>query len=269
MDIPRISQRSGIKQKNRLCMVGKAIIGTSGWNYKHWGEGVFYPPGMRPKEWLSYYSKYFESVEINNTFYRLPPPEVFATWYKETPPGFIFSLKANRFLTHLKKLSSPEKYLGKFLRNISALKEKLKVILFQLPPFWKFHEERLEAFFSFLTSHNDNLDLRFALEIRHKSWHCAACWQILEKYHASLVFADWPGLDIHSPVTADFIFIRRHGFQSPYATSYPDDFLKNFAAKISKWLSTGKDVYVYFNNDAWGYAIQNALSLKKYLSTPN
>lgn len=250
-------------------MVGRAIIGTSGWNYKHWGEGVFYPPGMRAKEWLSYYSKYFESVEINNTFYRLPPPEIFASWYKETPPRFIFSVKANRFLTHLKKLSTPEKYLDKFLSNISGLREKLKVILFQLPPFWKFHRERLEEFFSFLNLQNDNPVLRFALEIRHKSWNCLECWQILEKYNVSLVFADWPSLNIDSPTTADFIFVRRHGYQNLYATSYPVDYLKNFAEKINKWLSTGKDVYVYFNNDACGYAIQNALSLKKYLGHAN
>ncbi len=250
-------------------MVGKAIIGTSGWNYKHWGEGVFYPSGMRPKEWLSYYSNYFESVEINNTFYRLPSREIFAAWYKETPPRFIFSIKANRFLTHLKKLSNPEKYLDKFLNNISGLGDKLKVIFFQLPPFWKFHRERLETFFSFLNFQNDKHSLRFALEIRHKSWYCAECWRILERYNVSLVFADWPGLNIDSPITADFIFVRRHGYQSLYATSYPDDYLKNFAGRINKWLSAGKDVYVYFNNDACGYAIQNALSLKNYLSNPN
>lgn len=247
-------------------MVGKAIIGTSGWNYKHWGEGVFYPPEMRPKEWLPYYSKYFASVEINNTFYRLPPRKVFEAWYEETPARFTFSVKANRFLTHLKKLAEPEKYLSKFLTNISGLKEKVQVILFQLPPFWKFHRERLEAFFSFLTSPNNNLSLRFALEIRHKSWHCTECWEILQRYNVSLVFADWPGLNIEGPTTADFIFVRRHGYQSLYATSYPDHYLKNFAQKIKKWLLSGKDVYVYFNNDACAYAIQNALSLKKYLN---
>ncbi|MGB9699868.1 MAG: DUF72 domain-containing protein [Thermodesulfobacteriota bacterium] len=248
-------------------MVGKAIIGTSGWNYKHWGEGVFYPPGMRQAEWLPYYSNFFESVEINNTFYHLPSQEVFETWYKETPSQFVFSVKANRFLTHLKKLANPEKYLDKFLENISRLKEKVKVVLFQLPPFWKFHRERLEAFFGFLSQKNENFNLRFALEIRHKSWSCPECWQILEKYNVSLVFADWPGLDIDCPATADFIFMRRHGYRSLYATSYPDDYLKNLARQINKWLSAGKDVYVYFNNDACGYAIQNALSLKKYLRT--
>lgn len=247
-------------------MVGKAIIGTSGWNYKHWGEGVFYPPRMKQAEWLSYYANFFESVEINNTFYHLPSPEVFARWYKETPAQFVFSVKANRFLTHLKKLANPEKYVDKFLKNISGLQEKVKVVLFQLPPFWKFPKARLEAFLGYLSQKNDNFNLRFALEIRHKSWHCAECWKILEKYNVSLVFADWPALDIDRPATADFIFVRRHGYQSLYATSYPDDYLKNFASKIKKWLSTGRDVYVYFNNDACGYAIQNALSLKTYLN---
>ncbi len=248
-------------------MEGKAIIGTSGWNYKHWGEGVFYPSGMRQREWLSHYCNFFESVEVNNTFYRLPSLEVFEAWYKETPPRFVFSVKANRFLTHLKKLANPERYLDKFLRNISGLKEKVKVVLFQLPPFWNFHRERLESFFSFLISSSTNLDLRFALEIRHKSWHCAACWEILKRYNVSLVFADWPALNIEDPLTADFIFLRRHGYQSLYATSYPDDYLRSLARKIINWLRTGRDVYVYFNNDACAYAVQNALSLKRYLGS--
>lgn len=249
-------------------MKGIAIIGTSGWNYKHWGDGVFYPAGLKPLQWLPFYSNYFDSVEINNTFYRLPPKEVFETWYKETPRQFIFSVKANRFLTHLKKLGHPEVHLKPFLENISGLKEKVKVVLFQLPPFWKFHEKRLENFFSFLSKQNFIPGLRSALEVRHKSWYCAACFEILKRYNVSLVFADWPGLHIAGPATADFIFIRRHGYHSLYSTSYPDDYLRKLAGDIDKWLEEGKDVYVYFNNDAYGYAIKNALKLKEYLSTP-
>lgn len=247
-------------------MVAKAIIGTSGWNYKHWGEGVFYPPGWKPSTWLSYYSKFFNSVEINYTFYRLPPKEVFLSWYKETPPQFIFAVKASRFITHLKKLANSEELLPPFLINISGLKEKLKVVLFQLPPFWKFHKERLENFLVFLKGQKIVPNLKIALEIRHKSWYCAECIHLLQKYNVALVFADWPNLPITEPETADFIFVRRHGYYSLYATSYPEDYLKKFSRTISNWLSTGKDVYIYFNNDAYGYAVQNALQLKEYLS---
>lgn len=246
-------------------MVRKAVIGTSGWNYRHWGGGVFYPRGMKSAEWLPYYCNYFESVEINNTFYRLPPKELFETWHKSTPPKFTFSVKANRFLTHLKKLANPEEHLIAFLKNISELKEKVRIVLFQLPPFWKFQNERLEAFLAYLKEQRFISGLRSALEVRHESWVCAECFKILKKYNVSLVFADWPSLNIAGPSTADFIFIRRHGYQSLYSTSYPDDYLKKLAININNWLMEGKDVYVYFNNDAYGYAIQNALKLKKYL----
>jgi len=247
-------------------MAGIAFVGTSGWNYKHWSGGVFYPKGMKPSNWLTHYSQSFDSVEINNTFYHLPARKIFEEWHKTTPNKFIFAVKASRFITHMKKLTSPEEHVTLFLENVRGLGEKLGVVLFQLPPYWKFNRERLEGLFDFLSRQKIIPRLRSALEVRHESWHGEACFEILRKYNISLALADWPGYITHGPLTADFVFIRRHGLESLYSSSYPDSYLRHLAHQLQAWLKSGKDVYIYFNNDAYGYAVKNALRLKEFLS---
>ena len=246
-------------------MSGRYFVGTSGWNYKHWSEGVFYPAGMKQFDWFSYYCRYFGSVEINNSFYRLPEKRVFEKWYETAPDNFIFAVKASRFITHMKKLAKPEDHVTLFLENASGLREKLGVVLFQLPPYWKFNRDRLEGFFHFLRRQDILPGLRLALEIRHKSWYCPPCCDILSKYNISLALTDWPELPVEGPLTADFVFIRRHGPESLYASNYPVSFLKREAQRIRTWLADGKDVFIYFNNDAFGYAVKNALTLQEYL----
>jgi uncharacterized protein YecE (DUF72 family) len=244
---------------------GRYFVGTSGWNYKHWSGGVFYPGGMKPSEWLKYYSRYFESVEINNSFYRLPEKHVFEKWHDTSPENFIFAVKASRFITHMKKLADPEDLLPPFLENGSGLKEKLEVILFQLPPFWKFNKDRLAGLFHFVSRQQILPGVRSALEVRHASWCCDACFYILQQYNVSLAITDWPGLPVEGPLTADFVFVRRHGPGSLYASSYPDSHLRRDAQRMHAWLSEGRDVYIYYNNDAYGYAVKNALTLKEFL----
>jgi uncharacterized protein YecE (DUF72 family) len=246
-------------------MGARCFVGTSGWNYEHWSGGVFYPTGMKQSDWLRYYARHFGSVEINSSFYRLPEKHTFKKWYDTSPENFTFAVKASRFITHMKKLANPEGLVPLFLENASALKEKMGVILFQLPPYWKFNQDRLEGFFYFLRRQDILLGLRSALEVRHKSWYCEACFNILRKYNVSLALTDWPELNVEGPLTADFVFLRRHGPGSLYASNYSDAHLKRDVEKIRTWLPKDRDVYIYFNNDAYGYAVKNALTLKAFL----
>ncbi len=241
------------------------FVGTSGWNYPHWSDGVFYPVGMKQSDWLGYYAQHFNSVEVNTTFYHLPARQVFAAWYTRTPSYFRFAVKANQFITHRKKLHNPEEYVARFLEQVSGLGEKLGVVLFQLPPNWKFHQERLEGLCGFLSQQKILPGLCSALEIRHTSWYDDACFAVLRKHNISLVLTDWPGCIVEGPLTANFVFVRRHGPNSLYASNYPDTYLQRDVQQIHSWLAEGRAVYIYFNNDAHGYAIKNALSLKAFL----
>ncbi len=246
-------------------MTARTFVGTSGWNYKHWSDGVFYPRGMKQGEWLAYFARHFDTVEINNTFYHLPARRVFEDWHASTPPNFTFAVKASRFITHMKKLADPQEHVRNFLENASGLREKLGIVLFQLPPYWKFNPDRLEALFDFVSTQEIVPGLRSALEVRHESWNVEECFEVLRRYNVSLALADWPGLTIEGPVTADFVFLRRHGPGSLYASDYPDSYLRRDARRIQGWVTEGKDVYIYFNNDAYGYAVKNALRLKELL----
>ena len=247
-------------------MAGRVYVGTSGWNYKHWAKGVFYPQGLKQSEWLRFYCQQFQSVEVNNTFYHLPARHVFEQWQAATPENFMFAVKASRFITHMKKLLHPEEHVAKFLENASGLRQKLGVVLFQLPPFLKFHTERLEALVDFVQRQRIIPGLRSALEIRHQSWNCEACFRMLRKYGVSLALTDWSGFTTEGPVTAEFIFIRRHGPGDLYASNYPDSHLRRDARRIRAWLSEAKDVYIYFNNDAFGYAVKNARRIQELLA---
>ncbi len=242
---------------------GEVYIGTSGWNYKHWGGGVFYPSGLSQKGWLDYYSKIFNTVEINNTFYRLPSKAVFEKWRDSVPDGFRFIVKANRFITHIKRLKDPESSVKNFLLNMGGLGEKLGPVLFQLPPSWNVNIERLENFLNYLTSQKIIIGLKAAFELRNRSWAVNEVFDLLRTYNTALCFADWPDLTIGKPVTADFIYLRRHGPKDLYSSDYSEKELRKDGEYICSWLEEGKNVYVYFNNDWGGYAVKNALELLK------
>lgn len=239
----------------------KVYIGTSGWNYKHWAGGVFYPLGLKQKEWLDYYCRFFDTVEINYTFYRLPSKEVFEKWHDSVPKDFRFIVKANRFITHVKRLKDPEISVKNFLVNISGLKKKLGPVLIQLPPSWNVNLERLKDFLSYIASQEIIPELKMTIEFRNKSWILEETFGLLNTYNVSLCFADWPDLTMEQPVTTDFIYIRRHGPGDLYSSDYSKEELRKDGERIKAWLDEGKDVYVYFNNDWGGYAVKNALTL--------
>jgi len=245
---------------------GRLYIGTSGWNYEHW-RGPFYPEDLPQGKWLDFYSRHFDTVEINFTFYRLPERKTFEEWYRTTPDRFSFAAKVSRFYTHMKKLAFPEQNLSRFLENAAGLGEKLSVILFQLPPPWKVNIERLYQMAAYMSNQNILPRIRSVLEIRNKTWLSKDVFEILEDHNISLCLADWPDLPVDGPITADFIYIRRHGPSALYASPYSRKELETDAGKIKKWISAGKDVYVYFNNDAMAWAAKNALELKEILAT--
>jgi uncharacterized protein YecE (DUF72 family) len=258
--------------KQKSSKKNKLYIGTSGWVYSHW-DGIFYPKDLLPKDKLKYFSKHFGTAEINYSFYHLPKPETYQKWYKETPPNFIFAVKASRFITHIKRLKRVKTAWKVFLENALYLRERLGPILFQFPPSFKATEENiksLEEFLKYIVKDQKRnkttvgVLLRFAFEFRHRSWCCEKIYKLLKKYKTAWVIADSPKYPQADEVTADFVYIRMHGSGTMFSSKYTKKELKLLAQKIKKWLKSA-DVYVYFNNDAFGYAIKNAKELLNFL----
>jgi len=240
----------------------KILIGTSGWNYSHW-QGIFYPEGIPQNRWLEFYSRFFKTVEINMTFYRFPPEKMIENWKNRVPEGFVFSVKGNRSITHLKKLKNVEFILKKFLSLISIFEQKLGPILFQLPPSFSFKKELLKEFCEVLSSQEIIKNGKFSVELRDKRWINEEVFSILKIYNISLCFSDYPGVEIDSPSTADFVYIRRHGPTSLYSSCYNEEEIRKDAYFIGKYLEKDMDIFVYYNNDANAWAVQNALQLKE------
>ncbi len=232
-------------------------IGTSGWHYKHW-RGPFYPEDLPPPKMLSYYYQHFDTVEINNSFYRLPTSECFCAWREATPRGFCFAVKASRFLTHRKKLRDPENALDNLLPRVAELKEKLGPILFQLPPNWQANPERLDRLLTLLPR-----KLLYAFEFRDPSWHTPEIFAILRRHNAAFCAFDLAGFQSPVEITADFTYIRLHGPGGKYQGSYSHSALSDWAECIRGWRRQMRSVFVYFDNDQAGYAAHNALTLKQ------
>ena len=243
------------------------LIGTSGYNYPHWWNGVFYPSDLPQRKWLEFYAEYFDTVELNVSFYRLPKKEVFEGWYKRTPKKFFFAVKGSRFITHIKRLKDCREPLSLLLDHASPLKEKLGVVLWQLPPRFKFYKERLEEFCVLLSTLPRSKLLRHAFEFRDESWFCQDAFQILEEFNFTFCIAHGSGLPFMEVVTSNSIYLRLHGGEVLYGSNYSDKELNQWAEKIKGWGKEGKDIFVYFNNDAYGFAIQNALTLRKFVSS--
>ncbi len=237
-------------------------VGTSGWNYPHW-SGAFYPKGMKPAGWLAHYARHFDTVEVNSTFYRLPSPLVFVRWAEQAPANFRFALKASRFITHIKRLLEPERSAAEFLRRAAGLGEKRGPVLFQLPPSGRVSLPRLQAFLAYLTRQRILQNLQSVFEFREPSWLVPEVQRLLEKANAALCLADWPDLAVEGPVTASFVYIRRHGAGGLYAGAYPREALRREADRIKDWLAEGRSVFVYFNNDAEANAVRDALTLRE------
>lgn len=244
--------------------MGKVYIGISGWRYPPW-RGVFYPPKLTQARELEFASRAVRSIEINGSFYSLQRPESYAAWYAATPTGFIFSVKGNRYLTHILRLRDIEKPLANvFASGVFNLREKLGPILWQFPPNFRYAPEQLEHFFSLLPHDTEqalalarkrdsvmkgrtrlaidaNRPIRHAMEIRHVSFVDASFVALLRKYRVALVVADtagkWPYCE---DVTSDFMYLRLHGDKELYASGYTEASLDRWAARIKAWSSGGE-----------------------------
>ena len=233
-------------------------IGTAGYHYKHW-IGTFYPEKTPPSKMLEFYLRHFDTVELNNSFYRLPTVEAFDCWRNAVPRNFIYAVKASRFITHNKKLKDPENALENLLPRAENLGHKLGPILFQLPPKWKVNTERLERLLEILPRAH-----RYAFEFRELTWMKPEVNRILERFNAAYCIYELAGY--HSPfdVTADFAYVRLHGpAAGKYQGSYSDARLREWARRIEHWAKDLKAVYIYFDNDQAGYAAHNALTLQR------
>jgi uncharacterized protein YecE (DUF72 family) len=242
-------------------MGGHAYIGTSGWNYDGWRDSFYQG---RPKvQWLSHCAQRFSAIEVNATFYRLQSVETFRRWRDATPPGFRFAIKANRYLTHNKKLTDPLPAIRLERQRAAALGPKLAAVVWQLPGNFGCNLQRLEAFARALGHWRR---ARHAIEFRHTSWfndEVAACLH----EHAIAVCqsdaADWP---MWGRVTTDLVYVRLHGHEQTYASDYSEAKLRGWARKVGAWRAEGRDVHVYFDNDAFGHAPANALRLMALVS---
>lgn len=232
-------------------------IGTSGWHYKHWC-GPFYEAKLPASKMLACYYRHFDTVEINNSFYKLPNLSTFQSWREATPRNFCFAVKASRFITHMKKLSDPQSALENFLPRAEALREKLGPILFQLPPHWAVNLERLQAFLEQLPRRH-----RYAFEFREPNWHTDRVYEVLQRHNAAFCIYELNRFRSPEVITGDWAYIRLHGPGGPYQGSYSGEVLAEWAGKIRAWSARLKKIYVYFDNDQAAYAAQNALMLKR------
>jgi uncharacterized protein YecE (DUF72 family) len=241
----------------------EARIGCSGFSYSEW-KGDFYPEGLPRKRWLEFYSGIFRIVELNVTFYRLPSAETFDAWYLQTPSDFAFAVKGSRFISHVKRLREPEEPLELFFERALRLREKLRAVLWQFSPGFGVNMARMKQFLKLLKKY----PVRNALEFRNQSWIRDEIIDLCREYGAGLCMADWPEFLNDLPVTADFVYMRRHGEGGSYSTDYSAAALRKDAGRIRKYLKSGKDVYICFNNDAYGCAPKNARELMEMLKQP-
>jgi uncharacterized protein YecE (DUF72 family) len=236
---------------------GTIHIGTSGWHYASW-VGPFYPPGTRAADFLATYARTFHTVEVNNTFYRLPARATFVAWREQTPPGFVFACKASRYLTHLKKLTAPPAAVRRFFRRIAGLGPRLGPVLFQLPPRWGVDPARLERVLRLLPARR-----RCAFEFRDRSWFTPTVYDMLERHGVACCVYDLGGWRSPEVLTAEFAYVRLHGPAAPYAGRYDGRTLTAWARRLRRWAADGRDVYCYFDNDQHGHAPRDARRLER------
>ena len=234
-------------------------IGTSGYVYRHWRKGVFYPSGLKIREELSYYAARFPTVELNNPFYRLPTHEMFTRWREVTPDDFRFAVKASRFITHIKRLQNVPEELDLFTGRAEKLGPKLGPILFQLPPNQQKDLPRLGAFLALLRPGR-----QWVMEFRHASWHTSEVYALLAHHAVALCIPVGGGLHPDRITTAPFAYIRMHRGQEPKGGFSPEE-LKTWSGQIRALAGAGKEVFLYFNNDWEGFAIRDAVIMERLL----
>lgn len=235
---------------------GEVRIGTSGWHYKHW-IGNVYPPRWPASRMLNWYQERFDTVELNNSFYHLPPESALRNWYRDTPEGFVFAVKGSRFITHMKKLKDPEPALARFFSRAELLREKMGPVLFQLPPNFEKNIDRFAEFLEALPKHH-----RYAFEFRNPSWDAPEILGLLRQHRAAYCPFHLAGYQSPIEITTDMTYIRLHGPGGKYQGSYDDKTLSNWARRIRCWQRELNAIYVYFDNDDSGFAAHNALRLR-------
>jgi uncharacterized protein YecE (DUF72 family) len=236
-------------------------IGCSGWNYQHWRNGVFYPPRLPPRRWLDFYARHFDTVEVNSTFYRLPRESAVANWVRESPPGFLLTVKMSRYATHIKRLRDLPPSISLFYERIRPLRgsRKLGPVLWQLPPDFRRDDERLSGALEQLPSG------RHCFEFRHESWFVDEVYELLRRHGVALVIGDDPRRPFQEHTfTSDWTFIRFHHGTRGRESNYSRSELEEWAQRIAAW-ARGVEVLAYFNNDRRGFAPRNALELRKLL----
>ena len=211
---------------------------------------------------MPFFAKHFNTVELNNTFYHLPKEKTIENWRYNTPVGFTFAVKASRFITHIKKLKNLGDSLKIFLSRVYILKQKLGPVLYQLPPSMKKDSLRLAGFLKKLPASIKNV-----IEFRNSSWLDQEVFDILKKHNTAYCIVSMPDFPAKEEITADFVYIRMHGGKILYGSNYSVKELKAWAGDIKRFLKKSLDVYVYFNNDASAYAIENARTLRKLITS--
>jgi uncharacterized protein YecE (DUF72 family) len=220
---------------------------------------VFYPPGLPAGRWFDFYSRHFDTVEVNNSFYRLPSSSAFAAWRNQAPPGFLYAVKASRYLTHLKKLKDPEVPLENFFGRARELGRTLGPVLYQLPPHWRCDVGRLRHFVAALPPKAIQV-----VEFRDPSWYVDAVREVLAEAGVGFCVHDMKGLASPLWVTGPAAYVRFHGPAAvKYAGSYPAAHLRRWADRVREWHGGGHAVYAYFNNDGGGAAVRNAATLRE------
>jgi len=239
-------------------MAEQIRIGTSGWLYKHW-QGIFYPEDISQKHWFAYYARSFDTVEINSTFYHLHNASVFEHWQQQAPDGFLYSIKASRIITHNQRLEGCQDTLETFLSRTSLLGETLGPVLFQLPPSFSLDLSRFESFLALLPQ-----GFSYAMEFRNPTWLTEEVFALLERFGVALCIHDMSPLQVPLRITAKFVYLRFHG-DVDHTGDYPLETLALWAERMKAWQRNGLAVFAYFNNDASGMAVRNALTVKQLL----
>jgi len=240
------------------------FVGTSGWSYDHW-KGIFYPVTVKPPYYLEYYVTRFNCVELDSSFYHLPLKKTTTGWMERTPDTFMFCPKLSRYITHQKRLVDAEEPLKKYFEVFDVMKKRLGPVLIQLPPGLSFDKPLISRFLDILKEEYN--DYRFAIEARHKSWITDDCFKLFNQYQIAFVIADsGKRFPYYEAVTADFVYFRFHGHEKLYASDYSEQELQQYAEKILNWLKGTKEVWAFFNNDFYGFAVKNASRLKEILA---
>jgi uncharacterized protein YecE (DUF72 family) len=238
---------------------GRARVGCSGWLYKHW-RGDFYPAELSQARWFEHYAARFDTVELNNSFYRLPERATFASWARRAPLRFEFAVKASRFLTHMKKLKDPEEPIDRLFSRMRALGSHLGPVLYQLPPGWKVDVERFAHFLDALPR-----DVRHVVEFRETSWYSPEIFRLMERRHVALCLHDMKGSATERARVGPFVYVRFHGATAKYGGGYTEARLRDWANWLNEQRRAGCDVYAFFNNDVGGHAPRDAVTLGRLL----